>query len=167
MRELPERERLPDGTIIVHQMHDARAAQGRRGERERKEFRIREELEDGTVVLRGIIPEHVLANFIGCLMNEEYELLYEQLLSEQTKRAWRSEGRDVEDLLDYFADNRLEILRTLNRIHIGLPSFEALMEHVADGVMEMRLQPSVARNYRFTRVRMIQEGVEMKLLNIR
>jgi hypothetical protein len=176
--ELSDRVQLDDGTVIVYREHDPqrthrrevsqprRQAEESNGE-ERRQFKIREDKDDGSVVLRALMPEHVLANFITCLQEEEYELLYHQLLSKHTRRAWEAEGNTVEDFEDYFAQHRAHMIRTANLIFLGLTSHETQMIHDGPDVIELRLLPQYSRDLRFRRIRMIMEDDGMKLINIR
>lgn len=164
MGELPDRVVLDDGTVIVYKPPVTRSE---RKTRDGKPFQMREEHDDGSVTLRAIIPEHVIANLIECLHNEEYELIWEQMLSDHTKRAWENEGHTLQDFIDYFAENRSPMVQALNRIYIGLSSFDTVMEHHEQDVIEIRLRPSVARGMKFSRVRVIPEGPGLKLINVR
>jgi hypothetical protein len=89
--ELPDRETLPDGTVVVYRDRNLSGALQENADRdeEGKPFLIREKLEDGTIVLRSILPEQLLANLITCIRNEEYTLIWEQILAEQTRTAWQ------------------------------------------------------------------------------
>jgi hypothetical protein len=165
MTELPDRTSRPDGTVMVFETNDPRRGQSRAGG-DGTRMKIREEAEDGTIQFRAAIPEHVIANLMACLVNEEYELVYTGLLSDLTRRAWEDEGSDIDDFIDHFEEHRTEMLRTLNRMHHGLSGFDTVLERVTDDIIECRLRPSVARGYRFTRLRVIHEGNSLKLLNI-
>lgn len=164
---LPERQVLEDGTVLVYRTRDlygtAKSSAGRQGET----FKIREELPDGSIVLRALIPEHVIANLIECLDNEEYELIYEQLLSEHTRLEWEGLGHDVDDFAAHFAQNQAEMRRSLMRVYMGFAHLDTLIESHGNGVIEARLASHVAGSARFTRVRMIREGFGLKLLMIR
>jgi hypothetical protein len=171
MGELPDRVTLDDGTTIIFHSgfsaprHDARRTDVEDGER--KLFQIREEHEDGTITLRAILPEHIISNLLTCLQNEEYELIYDELLSQHTRDAWEAEGNDVDDFIEFFSANRPRMLQMLNRLYLGMSSFETIMEKYDDGVIECRLRSSGGRGLQFTRVRMIPEGFGLKLLNVR
>jgi len=172
--QLSDRVVLDDGTVLVYRDQDAeRAAQARASHRdappneERKQFKIREELDDGSVVLRALMPEHVLANFITCLQDEEYELLYNELLSRHTRRAWEAQGNTFEDFEDYFAEHRTDMIRAANLIYLGLTSHETVLEHDGPDVIELRLLPQYSRDLKFRRIRIITEDDGMKLINIR
>lgn len=162
--DLPDEVVLEDGTRIVYRTSNPRE---KRAESSGKKFQIREENEDGTITLRAMIPEHVLANLIECLHNEEYDLIYHKLLSQHTRDAWESQGNTEADFAEFFANNRSEIVRGMNRVYLGLSSFETIMEHLDNGVIEVRLRGSATRGLKFTRTRVITEGAGLKLLTVR
>lgn len=171
--ELNDEVTLEDGTKIVYlSREDSLAAdRARRASRSarqgpRKEYQVREELDDGTIILRAMIPEHVLANLMACLANEEYELIYNELISHHTRDAWEASGKDIEDFIDYFEVHRNEMMRTVHRMQLGLPRFEAMLDRISQEMMEVRLRPHIGQGYRFTRVRIVVDGIGLKLLNI-
>ena len=129
-------------------------------------FQIREEVEDGVVVLRARVPEHVLANTMTCLRNQEYELLWEQLLSERTKRSYRQQDKDVEDFANYFAKRRNDLAKTINRMMLGIPRNEVVMENLGSGVIRIRFHPQVGRLFKFKTIDVVSEGPGLKLLMI-
>jgi hypothetical protein len=164
MGGMPDRVRLDDGTVIVYRTTDARAQQNKG---DRKPFKMREEMDDGRIVLRALIPEHVIANTLECLENEEYELLYREMLSEHTRLEWEGMGYDVHDFAKHFATYRGDMMRALSRMYIGMSQLDTIVEQHDNGVIECRLSRSTAQNYKFTRIRIIREGIGLKLLTIR
>jgi hypothetical protein len=164
---LPDREVLEDGTIIVNVYGTEDETElHRRANSSSEQFRIREETEGGRVTIRALLPEHVLANTLTCLQNEEYQLLWDQLISDRTKMAYAERGMTDTDFTTFFQSQRPELARTINRMMLGLPRQEVIAENLGQGVMQFRFQPHVARAFRFTRVQMISEGYGLKLLLI-
>ncbi len=164
--ELPDRITLADGTVIVYETINAPGDLKSSVSGEKNAFQIREEFEDGSVVLRARVPEQVLANTLTCLRNQEYELLWEQLLSEQTKRSYQRQGKGVEDFANYFAQRRNDLARTINRMMLGIPRNEVVMENLGGGVIRIRFHPQVGRLFRFKTVDVVSEGPGLKLLMI-
>lgn len=163
----PQREVLPDGTVIVHVYGDEDESDLQRKANSKSEpFKIREEKENGEIILRAILPEHVLANTMTCLRNEEYEMLWEQMLSERTKLAYSQEGLDKDDFAQFFSENRQELARTLNRMILGLPRQEVVTDNLGNGVLQYRLVPQVAAQFKFRKVQIVGEGYGLKLLLI-
>ena len=165
-QKLPDRVTLDDGTTIIYgEPGDKSALQKKAKDSER--FKIREKTEDGKIILRNMLPEHVLVNALTCLRREEYELLWEQLLSEHTKLALEGQGKDKEYFISFARENRTDLGRTLTRLLLGMPRMETIVENKGQGVIECRLNPRVASQFKFTRARIINEDFGLKLVNIR
>ena len=77
---LPDDVTLEDGTVVKYRPTNSNSSLGRMGPDRLEPFEIREEHEDGSVTLRAAVPEHVIVNTLACLRDEEYELLYNQML---------------------------------------------------------------------------------------
>lgn len=162
---LPDRVVLDDGTILVY--NTPRASGGPvSASDDANVFRIREEQEDGSIVLRALLPEHVIANTLHCLRNEEYELLWDQMLSDRTRRAYEAQDQGVEEFAAFFRKHRLELAKMLTRMRIGLATYEVVVDNVGDGVVECRFWPQVAGLFRFKKVKVVYEGFGLKLLMI-
>ena len=164
--ELPDRITLADGTVIVYETINGPGDLKTRVGIDEKVFQIREEFEDGSVVLRARVPEQVLANTLTCLRNQEYELLWEQLLSERTRRSYELQGKGVEDFANYFGKRRNDLAKTINRMMLGIPRNEVIMENIGSGVIRIRFHPQVGRLFRFKTVDVVSEGPGLKLLLI-
>ena len=158
---------LDDGTVLVFTTRQATEDLSRQADGEGERFRIREELDDGTIVLRALLPQHVLANTLTCLRNQEYDLIWEQLLAERTRRAYELRGEGYEEFEVFFSSQRNELAATLTRMLLGLARGEAYMENVGGGIVRFRLHPRVATEFRFTTAEVIGEGGGLRLLIIR
>ena len=171
--ELPDRVELDDGTVLVFTSRqpgaggDAQRSPKVKGEIEPERFQIRKEQDDGTVVLRALLPQQVLANTLTCLRNEEYELIWEQLVSEQTKRAYEARGQGEEEFCRFFAANRVELAATLTRMLMGLMRQEAFMQNVGGGVIRFRFHPRVSSQFKFKTAEVVAEGGDLRLKMIR
>lgn len=170
LTELPEEVTLEDGTVIKYRSTEVQPTYGRGGDKHLP-FQIREETEDAngkkTVVLRALLPEHVLINTLTCLRNEEYELLYEQMLADRTRQSYEEASQGVEEFADFFRKNRHDVAATLTRMIAGLPHQEVRMDNLGDGVVRCTLRPQIAEPFKFKSVDVIKEGQQMKLLLIR
>ncbi|MHC4909556.1 MAG: hypothetical protein ACYTF9_07560 [Planctomycetota bacterium] len=162
--DLPDREVLDDGTVVVYRKRDE-SDLARKGEA--KDFLIREEFEGGRVVLRGFLPEHVLANTLTCLQNEEYELMWEQLVAEQTRAAYRNQGKGQEEFAAFFAKRRRDIAATVNRMLLGIPRNEVVSDNLGGGMIQLRFVPQVAGQFKFRTITMGSSANGLKLVMIR
>jgi hypothetical protein len=169
---LPDRVVMPDGTVIVYQTGvgppGGPADAGADGDGESKVFRIREQAEDGTERLHALMPEHVVAATLACLRSEEYELLWDQMIAQETKDAYAANGKGFEEFAAFFRAHRIELAKLLNRMLLGFMTYETVAEGAGDGVVVCRLHPKAAELFRFKRVLVVHEGPGkgMKLLVI-
>ena len=167
MGELPDRVTLDDGTVVVFGKKPITGDSNRADGEKRQPFQIREEKDDGTIILRALLPEHVLANTLTCLHNGEYELLWEQMMSQQTKRAYEQRGEGVEAFSAFFRKHRADLAATLTRLLLGIPRREAVMENLGAGVIRFRLHPRVAKQFKFKMADVVSEPQGLRLLMIR
>ena len=158
---------LEDGTVLVFTTRGTPGEDHGRADGAGRRLQIREELDDGTIVLRAMLPQHVLANTLTCLRNEEYELMWEQLLADQIKRTYELRGQGSEDFARFLATNRMELAATLTRMMLGLSRGEAFMKNVDGGVIRFYFHAKVASEFRFTTIEVVAEGGGLKLLMIR
>jgi hypothetical protein len=162
---LPDRVVLDDGTILVYNA-DPDDPPKRGEDTEKAEFRMRQELPDGSIVLRSVLPEHVIANTLDCLRNEEYDLLWDQVLAERTKQAYAARGMGAEEFKEFCREYRIDLARMLNRMLLGMASHEVVFENVEPGVFECRFWPTTASLFKFKKVTMAQEEFQLKLVLI-
>jgi len=167
LTKLPDRIVLDDGTIIVYVDSAGSSKLKKKTQNKAKPFLIREEMENGDIILRAVLPEHVLANTLTCLRNEEYELLWDQMLSVRTKNAYDREGMGVEEFAAFLAKRRIDLAKGVNRMLLGLPRNDVVSENLGNGVTRMRFHPNLAKLFRFKTVDIVSEGPGLKLLMIK
>ena len=163
-QNMPDRVTLDDGTVIVFSEREFTSSLKPDG---KPLFKIREEQDDGTVVLRASVPEDVLANTLNCLRNEEYELLWEQMVAQRTKDAYEAQRQGAQEFSDFLKRNRRELAATLTRMLLGLSRQEAFMENAGGGVIRCQFYPHVAKEFRFKTVEIVAEPGGLRLLVIK
>ncbi|MGI9013461.1 MAG: hypothetical protein ACR2GY_04335 [Phycisphaerales bacterium] len=126
----------------------------------------RVELDDGSVKLHALLPGQVVANTVQCIFDEEYDLLWDQVLSERTKQEYERSGQGREGFIAFIEANRNELFPALNRIAIGMQSPEVLHELGPHGGTRLRLHPHFAKDFDFIAVDTVYEDFGMKLLMI-
>lgn len=163
--DLPDRQVLDDGTIVIYETSRPGSGfeQHGKADPEGKPFMIREELETGEIVLRAFLPEHVLVNTLTCIRNEEYELLWDQMLAEVTKKAYEDRGEGPEQFAAFFSKHRQELARTLNRMLLGMPREEVEVVWASINDVGCRLRRHISEQFVFTQVEMVREDQELKL----
>jgi hypothetical protein len=166
---LPDEVVLEDGTIIRYRTTQAQSSLGRSAADARAPFQMRQESPEGKVILRALLPEHVVLNTLQCVREEEYQLLYEQLLSERTKQAYEDAGKTPADCMSFFRRNRHDLAAALTRIAAGLSTEAVKISNVGDGVTRCELRPQIADplELKFTCVDVVKEGPGLKLLMVR
>ena len=164
--DVPDRVTLDDGTVIVYRDRTNKSTLQRRSEDKQRPFLIREEFENGDIVLRAIMPEHVLANTLTCLRNREYQLLWDQLLAEETRAAYEQQQMDVEDFAAFFDKYRQDLAATVNRMSYGLPRNEVVIDDLGSGRSRLRFHPLIGSQFRFRSVSIQSESGGLKLVKI-
>jgi len=165
--KLAEQVMLDDGTVIVYRDRIAAGRPRTAGNDDLKFFRIREQAPDGSTILRARLPQDVLANTLTCLRNREYELLWEQMLSQQTKSSYEAEGQGAEEFAAFFEKHRTNLAATVSRMLLGLTANEVIVENLGGGRIRCRFYPHMARNFRFKTVELVSEQGGLRLLMIR
>lgn len=161
---LADRVVLDDGTIILY---NAKPGDDPLAEPvKRRGFQLREDVEDGSVRLNAVLPEHVVANTLDCIRRQEYQLLWDQMLAERTKLTYAERGLGPEDFAEFCAEHRIELARMLNRMLLGFASYEVVVENVAPGTIECSFWPQVAQLFKFKTVTITNEGLQLKLMMI-
>ena len=167
---LPDRVVLEDGTVVVNVTgaNRSRYEAEQEGGASAEAVSIRGETPGGGVVLRNTLPQHVLKNTYTCLRLEEYDVIWEQLLADRTRRAYLQNDMGTSEFESFFREHRLELAATVNRILLELPRDGVIIEQVSPGGTEFRLQPILTRRmeFKFTRVLVTREDFGMKLLMI-
>lgn len=163
---VPESETLPDGTVVMWDKGGRREQAPSSGA---EPLRTRQENEDGTITLRALLPQDVIANFLTCLRNQEYDLFWDQMVADATKEQYELQGLadGREEFTGFCQRNRRELAASLSRMLMGFTRHETLLENRGGGVIRIRLYPQIAEGHQFTYADLIRETGGMRLLVIR
>ena len=164
--DLPSEVVMEDGTIIRYNSPSAQQSSYGRPDGS-KPFHMREEAEDGTITLQCLVPEHVLVNTLTCLRNEEYQLMWDQLLATQARDRYEESGEGEKEMELSMRKWRDDLIATLNRMIAGIPHQETKFTNMGEGVTRCQLRSQIAEPYRFKTVDVVKEGVDVKLLYIK
>jgi hypothetical protein len=135
---------------------------------EPKMFRGRAELDDGTILLKAILPEHVLGHTMTCLRNGEYQLLWDQLVSRDTKMTYAERDKGIADFSEFCRKNRSELMKTLNRMIFGYYSgSDVILDRLPNLSVRVRFAVQLGQQFKFREVIVVQEIDGMKLHIIR
>lgn len=156
-----------DGTEIRFVQRESNTLEGFK-DHTGKAFYMREVRSDGSTALNALAPEHVLFNTLDCLANQEYELIWDEMISEST-RAWydgeESGGKDA--CLEFFRVNRKEISAMLNRMKGGMHLGEVVRSEPEPGLLRLRLTRQIAHQFVFTELDTRWENGKYVLVMIR
>ncbi len=166
MGKLPDEVRMADGTVVRYSTYEEKGGGKTARAPGRAPLQIREEHDDGTVTLRCMVPEHVLVNFLECLRNQEYELVWEQLLSEHTRQQFQEDGSGVDACVAYLRRNRHDLVATLTRMVAGLAAQETRFDSMGDGRTRCVLRPQHVGKLKYKYFDLTREGIELRLLNM-
>jgi hypothetical protein len=131
-----------------------------------KVFEPRETLEDGTVVLRNIMPDHVVANTMACLKNEEYRLMWDQLLAPDTKAAYQKKG-GYPAFEKWCVESRRPAMELLNRMRFNAMGADVTMTKVSANRMRAVVSPHLWDQFKLRVVEFEMTPDGMKLASIR
>ncbi len=173
----PEEFIAPDGTRVVFVDPGAPGGDGERlaasaaaggGKKAPPAFEPREQLDDGTVVLRCLMPQHVVGNAMTCFRNEEWRLMWDQLLADESRAAYeRPGGGGFEAFEAWCVKNRRPAMELLNRMRFDAMGSDVVMRPVGRGVTRATLTPHLWDQFGLRVVEFEQTPRGMRLRSIR
>jgi len=163
--ELPDQITLDDGTTIIYE--ELKSSELEKRGRDESSFKVWEEDKEGNITIRALLPEHVLGAISQALTTERYDLLYQQLVSDLTKQEMERRDEGEEQFVEFCRTNRKELATTINRMMLGIPRQEVVVENKPGGIIRCRIRPQYAKDFKFKDVDMVSEGEGLKLLIIR
>lgn len=131
-----------------------------------KPFLMREEREDGTTSLNALVPEHVLLNTLDCVRNQEYQLLWDELVAEETRQWYEEEGGGFEACDAFFRVNRRDVVAALARMQAGMGSQEMRRVQIGDGRWRLQLIEQLHPRFRYTSLETVWDGKKYRLVTI-
>ncbi len=131
-----------------------------------KVFEPRETLDDGTVVLRNVLPDHVVANTMACLKNEEYRLMWDQLLAPDAKAAYEKKG-GYKAFEKWCVESRRPAMELLNRMRFNAMGADVTMTKVSGNRMRAVVSPHLWDQFKLRVVEFEMTPDGMKLASIR
>ncbi|MFG0328345.1 MAG: hypothetical protein ACF8PN_00465 [Phycisphaerales bacterium] len=132
---------------------------------EPKPIELRVVHDDGSVTLNSPLPVHLLTHIRATLIDADYDLLYEQLISDYTKRVYHQRDRDPREVMTWFTDNQRDVLILLSRMGQGVNSPDVYWE-MRGPITRLQLYGEAKRSSRLTTVDVIRENGQFKLVMI-
>lgn len=152
---------------ILDETDDERKEREKREKEEGiKELQPREELADGTIILRAWTPDQVLAHLMTCMRNEEYDALYSQLLDPTVRSKWEGSGGGLEAWREFCVTNRRDVMAMVNRMSFSLLGGDVVIERIGTNRLRSRFSPRLERQFKFRSVEMTYTADGMKLAAI-
>jgi hypothetical protein len=173
----PEEFIAPDGTRVVFVDPGASGADGERlaasaaaggGKKAPPAFEPRAQLDDGTVVLRCLMPQHVVGNAMTCFRNEEWRLMWDQLLADDSRATYeRPGGGGFAAFEAWCIKNRRPAMELLNRMRFDAMGSDVVMRPIGRGVTRATLTPHLWDQFGLRVVEFEQTPQGMRLRSIR
>lgn len=129
-------------------------------------FEAREEQSDGTVILRNMMPDHVVANAMTCFRNEEYKLMWEQLLAPESRANFEREG-GLPAFEAWCRENRRATLELLNRMRFNALGSDVAMKRISANRMRATVSPHLWDQFSLRVIEFESTPDGLKLLSIR
>lgn len=131
-----------------------------------KQFEARETDDDGTVHLRNFTADHVVANTMECLRNEEYRLIWDQLLAPETREAYDKQG-GYEKFAEWCVENRRPTMELFNRMRFNAMGSDVVMEKTGENKIRARVSPQLWDQFKLRVVDFRYTDDGMKLVTIK
>ncbi len=127
---------------------------------------LRAKKANGDVVLQATFPEQVVDHMLECVRNEEYDLMWNQLLSTQAKKDLEPRG-GLKYFKTFFQVNRKEVMATLNCMKINFKNGHVMIYKNDDTHLSAQLDSTLRTSYRFALIDFESTPTGMKLVSIR
>jgi len=127
---------------------------------------LRAKKANGDVVLQATFPEQVVDHMLECVRNEEYDLMWNQLLSTQAKKDLEPRG-GIKYFKTFFQVNRKEVMATLNCMKINFKNGHVMIYKNDDTHLSAQLDSTLRTSYRFALIDFESTPTGMKLVSIR
>jgi len=131
-----------------------------------KELKLREVTPDGKIILRAVMPEHVMAHLVEAVRTREYAPFYAQMLSKEAHDAYQRAGGEAV-FVEWAEKNRKDLLTFLNRMGSNWNGSEVITERVTALRMRYRLDRRNLPDIRFEIVEIVNQGGAVRLAMIR
>ena len=122
---------------------------------------------DGSVTLLARSVRHMMMNIQLCLEHEDDQVLYDQVISDQTKQEFQAQGKDPHQAVEFIKTNRDDIMTLFSRMPFGEQSPNIILKQPARRTILLEVTGLAAKDMRFTQLWAVMEKGNWKLLWIR
>jgi hypothetical protein len=160
-KEMPNEFVQEDGTIVRYSTVGGSRSDAVSQYLDGIELRSEDEI-TGEVTLRAVLPEHVLEQTLICLRDRNWDLLFDQVLSTETRKNYETKEYGREEFNAFFEKYRKELGKTVQRLLRG-KSFGDVVHKRNGEYTIVAFAPGSLGNFKFHSVTLIQEGEFLKL----
>ena len=165
-RTKPWWEELQDASAADGQVFAADVRSGvdatATGPNDIKPFTIRA---DGSTDLNTQSPEYLISHLNDALIEEKYDLLYDELISDEIKQTYLDVERDPQEIITWMQSNRRDALDLIRRMGGGLNSSDIVWNQRGPTI-RLELIGRASQQVRFKSMDIIREQGEFKLMVI-
>lgn len=122
---------------------------------------------DGSITLIAKSIRHLMGHIQLCLQYEDDEILFDQVISEQTKQEFQQKGQDPHEALEFLKANKQDIYMMFSRMPFGEQSSSVILHQPARKTRMLQVTGLATRDLRFTELWAVMEKGNWKLLWIR
>ncbi len=122
---------------------------------------------DGSVKVVAKSVRHLMSNIMLCLEYEDDEVLFEQVISEQTKQEFQGKGKDPKEAVELLKKNRADISLLFSRMPFGEQSPNVIIQQPAKRTMVLEVTGLAAKDLKYTELWAVMEKGNWKLLWIK
>ena len=164
--EVPDRLVREDGTVV---MYNADPKEGDPGAPIGPQRSPWIERDNGTIEIDARTPEEMLAVILQCLQSKRWDVMWEQVLAEQTRLAYDTNSNSKDAFKAEMERKRVKMARTLNRMIAALGTHEVIMESAGPNALRIRLWPQTVREAKLDikEVILIEENFGIRLATVR
>lgn len=160
---VPERYVRDDGVLVINRPRLLGAQVGADGAP--VDPTGRQENPDGTVVLRALLPDQALGHMQQCLLDSDWALMWEQVISGSIRREYEK-GGGFDEFVEYMERHRHDLYAMLNRMIVSLRTPEVTLEVLSNGWQRCRFHWSVASQFKFAAIDLVLEEGGLKVAMI-
>lgn len=164
--EVPDRVVREDGTVVLYNADPDEGDPGAPVGPRRSPWI---EKDDGSIEIDARTPEEMLAVILQCLQSKRWDVMWDQVLAEQTRLAYDSqaEGRDAFKI--EMERKRVNMARTLNRMIAGLGTHEVIMDSAGPNALRIRLWPQTVREakLKIKEIILVEENFGIRLAAVK
>jgi hypothetical protein len=131
-------------------------------------FEPRKVADDGTVTVRCLLPEHAVANAMTCFRNEEWRVMWDQLLAPESRAAYeRKDGGGYAAFEAWCVKNRKPAMELLNRMRFNAMGSDVTVRQTGPGKFRATVSPRLWDQFSLRVLEIEQSDGWLRLKSIR